>query len=878
MSRSQLPQEGDAVILSSGIGIVRFIGSVRGMRGDTFGIELVTPDGNSDGTIDGEEYFKCKPEFGVFVSEDKIKRRIPPHELLTKIGVLNKKMKTLKQNADPSQNPQYQMRLQELNDAYATANRQKKKVQGKLVEIAKKNKLLMKQMKELEEEKSTLEEQVNEAREFAHAALTEKGQLAQQAVAYKDRLDAIEQEAEERKRQRTERELSDDDSDITIESALEDEIGYLRVTTEDQLRQEQEFQVEIGERPTGIRFGHEDDGQTLVVHSVTRGKLGERVGIRPGDIVLEINEEQIYNSEQALQLYRTVELPLTLTILRTQTQVANEFEVTIDERPSEDSDGIRFKNEDNGGTLVVQEVGPAVQEQYGIQAGDIVVMVQQECVPDSETMLALYREAQEPFSLRLYRNKSNTNFVIPIQKSEAVEFLDYLDFDSVNFPSFNEPVKDFLQPGDYVVRVGKRDLYGALQDDVADAVQKTKVDESGNILVHFERQIRSYVSEEQLVVSRAFDSDSRVLAELQPGTVVNCSELRDGRGKLVYPLVGWIDLEDESGDQILQDFEANNPADALGDYARNVLGISLSIQAVDDIMHFAALHSHQDFVCSVQWSPVEDVCASGASDNTMRLWRIRNTRGVASLSCYSEFTCKECVYCIAFSPDGRYLGAALYDNTVEVREVATGRLEAVLGEHDYFVWQVRFTPNGKNLVSSAGKYVYIWERTPKWKLVARLQADGGGVWGVCLSPEGKFVATSGNDNTVKIWKLDTCEFVASLIGHTRRPMCVVFTYDGRFLISGGDDRQIRIWGVQDGKCRAVLTGHQDNVRALAVTHDGLLASASDDNTIKIWNLQTTHCIRTMLGHQDAVRDVAFSRTGEFLCSGSNDNTMRVWRI
>jgi len=122
------------------------------------------------------------------------------------------------------------------------------------------------------------------------------------------------------------------------------------------------------------------------------------------------------------------------------------------------------------------------------------------------------------------------------------------------------------------------------------------------------------------------------------------------------------------------------------------------------------------------------------------------------------------------------------------------------------VWQVRFTPNGRNLVSSAGKYVYIWETRPKWKLTARLQADGGGVWGVCLSPDGQFVATSGNDNTVKIWRLDTCDFVASLIGHTRRPMCVVFTYDGRFLISGGDDRQIRIWGVQVKKKVCISPG------------------------------------------------------------------------
>lgn len=874
MNGNQLPREGDAVLLSRGIGMVRYIGPFPRVEGEGYGIELVTPDGNTDGSIDGKEYFKCKPDYGVFVSENEIKRRITPQELLNKIGLLNKKMKTLKANSDPFQNPQIQMKMQELRDGYETATRQKKKVQHKLVEIAKDNKELKRQIKELQMTVESLESKNAAANELAQAAMEEKGQFAQQALAYKQRLLEIENDIQEREMAG----VDSDESDITIESALEDEVGHhVRVTTAEQLREEQEFSVEIDERPTGIRFGHEDEGQTLVVHSVTRGKLGERVGIRPGDIVLSINGEMITDSEQALQMYRTVDLPLELSILRTQTQVANEFEVVVQERPA----GIRFKHEDNGGTLVVNEVIEGQHgEELGIRPGDIIVMVQQESVPDSETMLALYREAATPFTLRLYRNKSTTSFVLPLQKSEVTGFLEHdaLVFDPVAYPSFRSSVLEFIQPGDSLVRVGKNSLYGREEAHVSDVIERTRADADDNVLVQFERNIRSYICRSPLEVHRAHDEASRLLSTLNEGTIVNISDQRGNRGKMVYPLVGWVDLQSEDGTRPLEEFDAQNPADALGKYARQVLQISLSDDAVDDIMHFAALHPHQDFVCSVQWSPVEDVCASGASDNTMRLWRVKKNRSVASLSCYAEFTCKECVYCIAFSPDGQYLAAALYDNTVEVREVSTGRLEAVLGEHDYFVWQVRFTPDGKMLVSSAGKYIYIWQTQPKWKLVARLQADGGGVWGVGLSPDGRYVATSGNDNTVKIWRLDTCDFVASLIGHTRRPMCVVFTFDGRFLISGGDDRQIRIWGVQDGKCRAVLAGHQDNVRALAVTHDGLLASASDDNTIKLWNLQTGHCIRTMIGHQDAVRDVAFNRTGQYLCSGSNDNTMRVWVV
>jgi len=863
-------QLGDAVLLSKGIGMVRFFGALPKMEGEGYGIELVTPDGNCDGTWNGKRFFKCKPEYGLFVPASKIKRRITPQELLNKIGLLNKKMKTLVANSDPSQNPQIQLKLQEYREAYETAVRQRKKVQAKLIDFGKENKALKKQLQELTQKCQHLQAAVDDATLAAREAIDQKGVANDYARRQEARFAQLERDMEALQDKEAE---SEDDSNLTLESALEEDLAgsHVRVTTEEQLRQDQEFTVSINERPTGIRFGHEDEGGTLVVHSVTRGKLGERVGIRPGDIVLSINGELIRDSDQALQNYRTVTLPLELCILRTQTQVANEFEVTIDQRPA----GIRFKHEDNGGTLMVNEVVEGKRgHELGIRPGDIIVMIQQESVPDSETMLALYREASVPFILRLYRNKSNTSFVVPLPKQDvSSKILPSLSYNPISYPSFTANVRDFLQSGDELRRINKVNLYGTTMEEVTDAISRVK---DKNVHCQVERKIQSFTCNADILVSRAFNPDSRQLSSLNQGTVVNIAEIREGRGKLVYPLCGWIDLEDDSGNPSISPFTTNNPGDALSVFAHEQLGINISETAIDDIMHFAALHPHQDFVCSVQWSPVEDVCASGASDNTMRLWRVRNNRGIVSASCYAEFMCKECVYCIAFSPDGRYLAAALYDNTVEVREVATGRLEAVLGEHDYFVWQVRFTPDGKTLVSSAGKYVYIWQTEPKWKLMARLQADGGGVWGVGLSPDGRYVATSGNDNTVKIWKLDTCDFVASLIGHTRRPMCVVFTFDGRFLISGGDDRQIRIWGVQDGKCRAVLAGHQDNVRALSVTHDGLLASASDDNTIKLWNLQTGHCIRTMIGHQDAVRDVAFSRTGQYLCSGSNDNTMRVW--
>merc|ERR1719242_533964 len=338
--------------------------------------------------------------------------------------------------------------------------------------------------------------------------MDEKSGATEYARQMEARFSQLEQDL---MKMREREEATDDESDLTLESALEEEVAgaHVRATTEDQLRREQEFRVEITERPTGIRFGHEDEGQTLVVHSVTRGKLGERVGIRPGDIVLSINGELITDSDQALQNYRTVTLPLELRILRTQTQVANEFEVSIDKRPA----GIKFKHEDNGGTLMVNEVEEGKRGyELGIRPGDIIVMIQQESVPDSETMLALYREASVPFILRLYRNKSNTSFVVPLPKEDISSvILPSLSYSPISYPSFTANVRDFLQSGDELRRINKVNLYGTTMEEITDAISRVK---DKNLHCQVERKIQSFTCNADIVVSRAFNPDSRQLSSL----------------------------------------------------------------------------------------------------------------------------------------------------------------------------------------------------------------------------------------------------------------------------------------------------------------------------------------------------------------------------
>jgi U3 small nucleolar RNA-associated protein 13 len=125
----------------------------------------------------------------------------------------------------------------------------------------------------------------------------------------------------------------------------------------------------------------------------------------------------------------------------------------------------------------------------------------------------------------------------------------------------------------------------------------------------------------------------------------------------------------------------------------------------------------------------------------------------------------------------------------------------------------------------------------------------------------------------------------------------------RFLFTGSQDRTIKMWDLSGlsadhatdetdtVKCRslATLKAHDKDINALDVApNDQFLASGSQDKTAKVYEIEYTvtksgvrgdiKLLGVCKGHKRGVWSVRFGRAERVLATGSGDKTIRLWNL
>jgi WD40 repeat protein len=259
-------------------------------------------------------------------------------------------------------------------------------------------------------------------------------------------------------------------------------------------------------------------------------------------------------------------------------------------------------------------------------------------------------------------------------------------------------------------------------------------------------------------------------------------------------------------------------------------------------------------VSSLAFAPDNKTLVTGSYDASVKLWDVAAGKELTTLSGHNHY-----VTSVAFSPNGKLLASGGQELVDDGRQSGYGvaklwdaiiHQEKVTLGHEQMVSAAAFSPSGRTLVTAS------WDQTVRvWDVATGEERPSLGrhkaaVLCLAFASDGSTLAAGGRDFGIKLWDVGEARAVASLVGHTAEVRSVAFSPNGKTLASAGgvalgdplgraENDELKLWDVATRQQLTSLQGHKSAIFAVAFAPDGkTLATGSWDDTVRLWRPST----------------------------------------
>jgi WD40 repeat protein len=227
------------------------------------------------------------------------------------------------------------------------------------------------------------------------------------------------------------------------------------------------------------------------------------------------------------------------------------------------------------------------------------------------------------------------------------------------------------------------------------------------------------------------------------------------------------------------------------------------------------------------------------------------------------------------SADGSVFALGAQEGDVRLLDLRSGRVRRFQGRHEGSVDAMRFTPDGRTLVTSGADGVLIVWDVARGEIRETLSGHAkGDVWGLEVSPDGRSLYSGGYDKRAFAWDLTGDRSLVRPFAVARpfvpdardvSPRGLALSPDGRTLALGHSDGTVDFLDAQTLRRQRSLQALRGFVGAIAYSPDGrLLAVAGQRGQVTLWDTPTLRPAGDLSGLRTAVLALAFSPDGRRL--------------